>query len=169
MALWIILGIVVVFFLVFILPGFFIIGARDVGVLIRKNFGIRLPEGHIIACNGEVGIQADTLPPGFYWRFPILWSSRKVPVIVVNPGEVGLVKSVDGKTLPVGRLLGDEVECDSFQNAKQFLASGGFRGGQVGLLRPGTYRINTLAFDVQVQKATEVRANEVGIVVALDG
>ena len=169
LSLWVFLGVIILLFLVFILPGFYVIGARDVGIRTRRNFGTKLPEGHIIACNGEVGIQANTLRPGFGWLFPILWSVKKVSVIVVNPGEIGLVKSVDGKTLPVGRLLGDEVECDAYQDARKFLTTGGYRGAQIGILRPGTYRINTLAFDVAVQKATEIKANEVGIVVALDG
>jgi hypothetical protein len=169
MVTWIVLGIIGLAFLIFILPGFFIIGARDVGVLTRKNFGTRLPEGHIIACNGEIGIQADVLRPGFYWRFPILWGIKKDKIIVVNPGEVGLVKSVDGVTLLANRVLGDEVECDSFQDAKKFLTTGGYRGAQIGFLRPGTYRINTSAFDVAIQKATIVPENSIGIVMANDG
>jgi hypothetical protein len=152
-----------------VLPGFFIIRARDVGILTRKNFGKRLPEGHIIATEGEVGIQAGALMPGFYWRFPILWSIKRVPVIVVNPGEIGIVRSVDGKTLTAGKLLGDEVECDSFQDAKKFLTTGGYRGPQIGFLRPGTYRINLSIFEVTVQKATKIDENKIGVVVALDG
>ena len=162
-------AILVLFFLIFVLPGFFIIGARDVGILTRKNFGIKLPEGHIIATKGEIGIQAGTLMPGLYWRFPILWSVHKVKVILVTPGQIGTIESVDGVSLPQGRLLGDEVECDSFQDARKFLAEGGTRGPQIGFLRPGTYRINTYAFTVQVQKATEILENKIGIVIALDG
>ncbi|MDO8672887.1 MAG: hypothetical protein Q7O66_15870 [Dehalococcoidia bacterium] len=75
-----------------VLPGFIIIGARQVGILTRKNFGRRLPQGHIIATEGEVGIQADVLRPGFYWRFPILWGVKKDEVVVVSSGQVGLIK-----------------------------------------------------------------------------
>ena len=169
MILWIILGVVVVLFLIFILPGFFIIGARDVGVLTRKNFGKKLPAGHIIALTGEIGIQADTLRPGFYWRFPLLWGVKKSQVVLVPPGKIGTIKSVDGKPLPSGRILGDEVECDSFQNAEKFLTGGGYRGPQVGILRPGTYRVNQLAFTVEVVDATNIPENNIGIAVARDG
>ena len=169
MILWIILGVVVVLFLIFILPGFFIIGARDVGVLTRKNFGKKLPPGHIIALTGEIGIQAETLRPGFYWRFPLLWGVKKSQVVLVPPGKIGTIKSVDGKPLPSGRILGDEVECDSFQNAEKFLTGGGYRGPQVGILRPGTYRVNQLAFTVEVVDATNIPENNIGIAVARDG
>ena len=165
----IVASIIVLLFLIFIFPGFFVIGARDVGLMIRKNFGPRLPEGHIIACNGEVGIQAQVLRPGFYWRFPILWSVKRDKIIVVNPGEIGLIVSVDGTSIPQGRLLGDEVDCDQFQDARKFLSNGGVRGPQIGFLRPGSYRVNTYAFDVKVQKATEIKENELGIITALDG
>lgn len=166
---WIIFGsIILILFLFFILPGFSIIGAREIGLLTRKNFGKKLPEGQIIALKGEVGIQADILTPGFYWRFPILWSIHKDDVTVINPDEVGLVKSIDGRILQNGRLLGDEVECDSFQDTKKFLQNG-YRGPQVGFLKPGTYRINTNAFDVKPTKATEIKENEIGIAIALDG
>lgn len=155
--------------LIFVVPGFFIIGARQVGIMTRKNFGRRLPQGHIIATTGEVGIQAEVLRPGFYWRFPLIWGWKKDDVIVVSPGQIGLIKSVDGQPLPVGKLLGDEVECDSFQDAKKFLLNGGFRGPQIDLLRPGTYRINTLAFSVEIVGATLIPENHLGILVAEGG
>lgn len=162
-------AILAIAFLALVLPGFFIIGAQEVGILTRRNFGKRLPEGDIIATKGEVGIQAKTLMPGFYWRFPILWKAKKVKVVVINPNEVGLIKSIAGKTLSGGNLLGDEVDCDSFQDAEAFLNNGGHRGPQRGILNPGTYRINLLAFEVSVVKAVTIDDNQIGIVVALDG
>jgi hypothetical protein len=35
-------------------------------------FGKTMPQGHIIAVDGEVGIQADTLMPGLYWKMPFI-------------------------------------------------------------------------------------------------
>jgi regulator of protease activity HflC (stomatin/prohibitin superfamily) len=163
------IGIIVLLFLIFVLPGFFTIGAKQVGVMIRKNFGARLPEGKYIATKGEVGIQADTLMPGFYWRFKILWSVRKEVVTVIEKDEVGLVTSRDGKPLPAGRLLGDEVDCESFQDARKFLQGGGYKGPQVGILRPGVYRINTSAFEIIKEPATKIAEKTIGIIVAKDG
>jgi len=71
--------------------------------------------------------------------------------------------------LEPNRLLGNEVECNSFQDAKMFLDNGGRKGPQVGILRPGTYRINTKVFKVTTKDATTIEKDHVGVVVALDG
>ena len=43
--------------------GFVVIGEDQVG-LVTKKFGHALPNGQIIALNGEAGGQVDTLAPG---------------------------------------------------------------------------------------------------------
>ena len=107
-----------------------------------------MPEGQIIARNGEIGVQARTLMPGLYWRLPIVWSFAKVPVVMIDTDSVGIVESIDGEPLPKGRVLADEVECNQFQDAEMFLANHGKKGPQVGILRPGTYRINSKLFNI---------------------
>lgn len=156
-------------FLFFILPGFRLIHDNQVGVLTKKMFGKKMPEGQIVARTGEIGIQAHTLMPGLYWRMPFLWKVQKVDVTDIGPEEVGVVESIDGGPITAGRLLGNEVDCNSFQDAKKFLDSGGMKGPQVGILRPGTYRINTKVFSVTKHPATKVPKENIGIVVALDG
>jgi hypothetical protein len=79
------------------------------------------------------------------------------------------VESIDGIPLQKGRLLGDDVECNSFQDAKAFLSNGGRKGPQVTILVPGTYRINTAVFRVEHTPATEVPKEMIGVVVAMDG
>ena len=140
---WIASGFVVVSVLLLILHGFCLIGPNQVGILTKNMFGKKMPEGQIIARNGEIGVQARTLMPGLYWRLPIIWSFTKVPVVTVDIDSIGIVESIDGEPLPKGRVLADEVECNQFQDAEMFLANHGKKGPQVGILRPGTYRINT--------------------------
>jgi regulator of protease activity HflC (stomatin/prohibitin superfamily) len=151
------------------LLGLRLIGANEVGILTKNMFGRKMPEGQIIAREGEVGIQARTLMPGLYWRLPIVWSFTKVPVITIDVDSIGLVESIDGEPLPKGRLLGDEVECNQFQDAKMYLTNHGKKGPQVGILRPGTYRINTILFIIKKAGATIVAENTIGIAVARDG
>ena len=149
--------------------GLALIKDDQVGILIKKMFGRKMKEGQIISRQGEIGIQAHILMPGLYWRVPIVWKIQKLPVTVINPGEIGCVKSVDGLPISQGRLLGDEVECNSFQDAKMFLDNGGKRGPQIGILLPGTYRINTEVFSVVKKPAVSISNEKVGVVVALDG
>src|SRR5208337_214694 len=152
-----------------ILPGFALIRDTEVGIVTKKMFGTKLPKGQIIATKGEIGLQADTLLPGLYWKFPVIWRIQRFPVTCINPGSIGAVESIDGRPIPTGRLLGDDVECNTFQDAKAFLESGGCKGPQIAVLRPGTYRINTKVFKIQAVKATEVPKEMVGVAIARDG
>ena len=165
----VVIVIVVAFVLVFFLSGLRLIGPNQVGILTKRMFGTRMPEGQIIARNGEIGVQARTLMPGLYWRMPTVWSFTKIPVVMIDTDSVGIVESVDGEPLPKGRVLGDEVESNQFQDAEMFLANGGKKGPQVGILRPGTYRINSKLFYVTQAPAIQIAENTVGIAVAKDG
>ncbi len=168
-AFFVLAGILGLIILVILLFGFALIRDFQVGILTKKMSGITMPEGHIIARKGEIGVQAGILMPGLYWRLPFVWTIEKVRVTEIAAGEVGVVESVDGMPLDPGRLLGDAVECDSFQNAKAFLDNGGRKGPQVAFLKPGTYRINTKVFQVTKSPRTVIEAGNVGVVQARDG
>ena len=155
--------------LIFFFFGLVYVARYEVGITTRKMFGAKMPQGQIIARNGEIGIQADTLMPGLYWFNPITWKVEKEQVTVIKETEIGTIESVDGESIPTGRLLGDAVECNQFQDAKAFLENGGMKGPQIALLRPGTYRINTRAFIVSKKEITKVNEEKIGIVVAMDG
>ena len=155
--------------LVFFLKGLYLIRAGEVGVLVKRLGGRKMPAGQVIARHGEIGTQAATLMPGLYWRMPVVWSMRRSKVVQVAETEIATVEAIDGRPLPKGRLLGDEVECNQFQDGEAFLDNGGFKGPQVAIIRPGTYRINPFLFYVAKQPATEVGSGKVGVVTAQDG
>ena len=175
---WIIIPILALVFYKFTLR--FICGMVNVpdgkiGVVYKKFvlFGANksLPDGKIIALNGEAGYQADTLAPGFlgwgYW--PWQYSVDYVPFIEVPRGKIGLLTARDGASLPVGSILARHVECDNFQNARLFLTNGGQRGKQVSYLNSATYRINPQLFEVFFAEITNIEDGQVGIITALDG
>ena len=166
---WIFYWVVAFIALIFILRGFCLIGPNQVGILTKNMFGKKMPEGQIIARHGEIGVQARTLMPGLYWRLPIIWSFAKVPVVTIDIASIGIVESIDGEPLPKGRVLADEVECNQFQDAEMFLANHGKKGPQVGILRPGTYRINMRLFNLTKAPAVKIAENTIGIAVAKDG
>jgi len=166
---WIILGVALFALLFVVLPGLKLIGPNEVGIVNKKMFGKTMPEGQIIARAGEVGVLGKTLMPGLYWRMPVVWSISKAPVQNIDIDSIGLVEAIDGEPLPKGRLLGDEVECNQFQDAEMFLNNHGRKGPQVGILRPGTYRINTTLFKVTKASATVIPENTIGIAIATDG
>ncbi|MCC5611362.1 flotillin family protein [Nostoc sp. CHAB 5834] len=175
--------------LVIFVPLFFgglvVIGEREVGIVVRKFTlsGRGLPAGSLIALNGEAGLQADTLAPGWHWGYwPWQYSVKKESVIVIPQGEIALIVAADGKSNPPERILGKIVDCDNFQDARKFLTQGGEKGRQMSFLTAGTYRINTALFKVitaanasshgmsaQQLHIYEIAAEKVGIVTTLDG
>src|ERR1044072_390645 len=81
--------------LFFRLFGIIIIPEDKIGLVTKKYvlFGEnrQLPEGRIIAVNGEAGYQAQTLPPGIYfwywiWQYEITLQS----FTVIPEGKLGL-------------------------------------------------------------------------------
>lgn len=72
------------------------IGPDEVGIVTRKMFGKPMPEGQIIAREGEIGVLAKTLMPGLHWRLPFVWSISKVKVIDIDTDGIGLVEAIDG-------------------------------------------------------------------------
>ena len=130
----------------------------------------RLPDGRIIAQNGEAGFQADTLSPGLHLGlWPWQYTIELVKFLTVPVGKVGAVEACDGGPLVSGRIVARRVDCDSFQDARAFLANGGERGPQMALIPPGTYRINSLLFKVSIVDAVTVPPGRIGVVEARDG
>jgi uncharacterized membrane protein YqiK len=137
-------------------------------VLVGKNR--TLPDGAIVALNGEAGLQADTLAPGIHfglwaWQFAV----SKVPFTTIDKAHIGIVEARDGHPLSGGRVLARTVECNSFQDARGFLTRGGERGPQISIIPPGTYRINTGLFQVAAAEVLEIPDNMVGVVTTKDG
>ena len=148
---------------VLVLSGLWVI-AEDESGLVIKRFGPPLASGRIIALDGEAGYQARLLPPGWHfglwrWRYKI----EKVPVVVVQPGEIALVVAADGRPIPPERVLAKDVACDNFQDAEAFLRGGGERGRQLAFVTAGTYRINPALFEVvTTDDGAEVRDDRGG-------
>jgi uncharacterized membrane protein YqiK len=132
---------------------------------------------------GVKGIQLRTLPPGLWPIHPYLFRVSVAKATLVPQGKVGVITAADGGPLDPGRLLGKSIsDHRNFQDAEQFIASGGQKGPQVDILTPGVYRILTQSgtiegtsetkpglFTVRLFDATVINENGIGLVEALDG
>src|SRR5690242_365199 len=132
---------------------------------------------------GVKGIQMRTLPPGLWPIHPYLFRVSVAKATVIPQGKVGVITAADGDPLDPGRLLGKAIlDHRNFQDAEQFVASGGQKGPQVDILTPGVYRILTQSgsieggneikpglFTVRLFDATVINENQIGLVEALDG
>ncbi len=132
---------------------------------------------------GVKGIQLRTLPPGLWPIHPYLFRVSIAKTTIVPPGKVGVMTAADGAPLDAGRLHGKAIgNHKNYQDAEQFISSGGQKGPQVEILTPGTYRILTNSLDIDDQNvmkpgvftvrlfdATLISENQIGLVEALDG
>lgn len=174
---WIIIPIIAIASYKFIFRVFFgmvIIPENKIGLVTKKFVLIgankSLPDGKIIALNGEPGYQADTLAPGLYWGYWIWqYDITQADLTVIPKGKIGLVTAKDGNQLPTGSILARHADSDNYQDARKFLDNGGQRGKQVGYLNNGVYRINTLLFEVFGADITYIEDGKIGIITALDG
>jgi uncharacterized membrane protein YqiK len=156
---------------------------KQVGV-VEKLWSARgsVPEGRIVALNGEAGYQVELLRGGLHfglWR----WQYRvhRVPLVTIPQGKIGYVYGRDGEPLPPSQTLGRVVACNNFQDARAFLAAdgdrlsatgqseadagsaesrlpiadsrAGQRGRQRAILREGVYAINPALFVVITEDA----------------
>lgn len=160
-----------------------VIAENEIGV-VEAVAGKSIPQGSFMAadveCNlfqdgeaflkngGQKGMQIAILPPGQHRINPSLFNVSIEKVISIGEGEIGIVEAIAGLPLEPGKIFASPVECNSFQDAKAFLASGQ-RGPQIQILTPGSYRINTYLFSVETKNATIVNGGKLRTVIAMDG
>lgn len=158
----------------FRLLGIIIIPEDKIGLVTKKFvlFGDKksLPEGRIIATEGEAGYQAKPLAPGIYFWYWIWQYDITLQALTIIPtGQIGLILAKDGKELETGSILARKIECDGFQDTESFLKNGGRKGRQTAIITAGSYRINTFLFEVVITDITEIHENMVGIITTMDG
>ncbi len=163
---------------------FVIIGDNQIG-LVESRTGIPVPKGRIFAepvesnyfqdgeaflnNNGQQGPQVDILPPGTYRINTRMFQVTIHSVITIGEGRIGLVESIDGESVPPGRIFAKHVDCNLFQDGRKFFENKGQKGPQIGILPPGNYRINTRLFIVTVVEVTSIGEGKIGLVESIDG
>jgi regulator of protease activity HflC (stomatin/prohibitin superfamily) len=152
-----------------------LVSARDGGAIRPGRLLAHETTGHISYQDGEAfienggqrGPQIEVMLPGRYRINTELFAVEVRPAMIVTANQVGLVTAKDGAPLPNGELIAPGVEGhNDFQDASSFLVNNGQRGPQFDLLRPGTYYINPMMFDVQLDKVQVVQRGEVAVLVS---
>jgi uncharacterized membrane protein YqiK len=158
----------------------------EIGI-VESVDGAPIPEGKIFAQavkghssfqNGEAfiknggqkGPQIEIIPPGSYRINPYLFKVTKGTATKIKEGEIGLVDSSDGSSIPAGRIFATVVPGhNSFQSGEEFIKNGGQKGPQTQILAPGVYRIHPHLFKITNASAVMIAKGEVGTVTAQDG
>jgi uncharacterized membrane protein YqiK len=145
-------------------------GAIDRGRLLAKSVPNHnsFQDGEIFLHEGgQRGPQIDAVLPGRYRINSDLFEVQVRPATMVQANQIGLVTARDGAPLPGGELVASVVQGhQDFQDGSAFLAAGGQRGPQYDVLKPGTYYINPMMFDVQMDQVIIVQRGEVAVLVS---
>lgn len=142
----------------------------DTGRLLAKHI-----DGHanfedgkgFLENGGQKGPQIDILLPGTYRINTELFTIVVKDATIIEQGQVGLVTALDGEPLPEQEFVAKSVPGHSdFQSAQAFLDKNGQRGPQLDVLRPGTYYINPMMFEIAADSVTVVERGQVAVVVS---
>jgi uncharacterized membrane protein YqiK len=149
------------------------IGAKEVGIKERRYFGRRMPQGRVVATDGEVGLQADVLKPGLHFvMYPVERVVQKVPLVEIGADELGIIEAVDGEPMPMGSIFAPDRAQNAhnnFQDPIAFIKQGGVKGIQLRTLPPGKWAIHPYLFRVSIAPTTVVPPGKVGVITAADG
>ena len=159
------------------------IGNNQIGVIIATD-GAAIKEGRLLGQrvknhnnfqdvqaflenNGQKGPQIDILLPGTYRINSKLFEVIIKDATTIPVKIVGLVTAKDGEPLPQSEYIAKTLNGhQDFQDGAAFLANGGQRGPQFDFLKPGTYYINPLLFDVSRDNVLVVERGEVAVIVS---
>jgi regulator of protease activity HflC (stomatin/prohibitin superfamily) len=126
-------------------PGYFLVKIH--------LWGKDLPEGEILAPDPSYkGVINEEFQEGRYFLNPFAWSYEIHPMVQVPAG----------KCLVLTRRFGNEIPLERRQRG-EFLAAEGERGIVPEVRQPGNYRLSPYAYKWEVVAATEVHADEVGV------
>jgi regulator of protease activity HflC (stomatin/prohibitin superfamily) len=115
------------------------IGPTEVG-LVRKRLSLKkLSKGDPVAFAGEAGYQADLLMAGLRFKLWPLYTVTRHPMVQIPAGQIGVVVSQVGGTLPIGaKSAVYKPVFGNFQDIGVFIQNGGQKGVQRTVLPPGT-------------------------------
>lgn len=122
-----------------ILPSINVIGATEVGLVMKRFDFKKLTDDNPIAFKGEAGYQAVLLMPGWRFKLWFIYKVEKHPWVQVPAGQIGVVIAQIGASLPVGaKSAVYKSSFGNFTDLNSFIGNGGQKGVQRPVLPPGT-------------------------------
>ncbi len=136
-----------------------------------------------LAAGGEMGRQLGMLTAGTYRINTALFtvissanaqahgmSSEQLRLQWVEPDQVGIVTTLDGRPIENGEIAGPIIAShDNFQNGQAFLEGGGRRGLQEQILLSGTWNLNPWFVQVEQVPMLGIPIGHVGVVISFVG
>jgi len=112
------------------------------------------PDENLVVEEGVKGVRKRVYGEGRHFFNPLTYDRiMDKGVLEIPTGQIGIVESKSGKSLPDGEFLADE----------------GYKGILRKVLTPGKWRLNPIAFEVTPIQATIIEPGFVGCVTSLSG
>ena len=167
--------------------------------LVVANDGATRPEdrnlGKVVECQnfesaeafikngGESGKQLAVLPARTYQinsdLFTVITSANAIQykvnpeglkVYTVGKDQIGIVTTLEGKTLPEEIIAGDIIKGhDNFQRPQKFIEAGGYKGLQQEFLQEGSWTLNPWFVRLEQVPLVEILAEQVGVIISYVG
>jgi uncharacterized membrane protein YqiK len=132
---------------------------------------------------GESGKQLAVLPARTYQintdLFTVITSANatqynvnpeELKVYTVAKDKIGIVTTLEGKTLPEGEIAGNTIKGhDNFQKPQKFIEAGGYKGLQEEFLQEGSWTLNPWFVRVEQVPLVEILAEQVGVIISYVG
>ena len=132
---------------------------------------------------GESGKQLAVLPARTYQintdLFTVITSANatqynvnpeELKVYTVGKDKIGIVTTLEGKTLPEGEIAGNTIKGhDNFQKPQKFIEAGGYKGLQEEFLQEGSWTLNPWFVRVEQVPLVEILAEQVGVIISYVG
>lgn len=132
---------------------------------------------------GESGKQLAVLPARTYQintdLFTVITSANatqynvnpeELKVYTVGKDKIGIVTTLEGKTLPEGEIAGNTIKGhDNFQKPQKFIEAGGYKGLQEEFLQEGSWTLNPWFVRVEQVPLVEILAEQVGVIISSVG
>jgi uncharacterized membrane protein YqiK len=169
-----VLGLILLGIIWYIVTRFLVnVGATEVAIKERRYLGRRMPQGRVVATEGEVGIQAEVLKPGlhFVW-YPIERVINKVPLTEIGSDEIGIIEAIDGEPMSTGNIFAPDRAQNAhnnFQDPIAFIKQGGVKGIQLRTVPPGKWAIHPYLFRVSIAKVVMIPPGKIGVMTSSDG
>ncbi len=95
---------------------------------------------------------------------------KNLKMYKIGPGQIGIVTTTVGKTLPKDEIAGLPIEGhDNYQDVQKFLDLGGYKGLQEEVLQEGEWKLNPWFVNVEQDSVTTIEQEEVGVVISSVG
>ena len=95
---------------------------------------------------------------------------QNLKVYTVGKDKIGIITTLDGKTLPAGEIAGSIITGHNhYQQANKFIELGGYKGLQEEFLSEGSWNLNPWFVQVEQVPLIEIPPEKVGVVISYIG